>query len=92
MVESLGGKATGYWEYGVCIADPDGKVAEVTIKTPRIFSSKPSEASVPGYPLESIQIDPETGKYIAELTAEERATFWQRTLGAPLRTFVSTVF
>lgn len=92
LVESLGGEVTGYWEYGICIADPSGKISETTIRTPRIFTSKRSKKSVPGYPLESIQIDPETGKYISEMTTEEMAAFWQRTLGTPLCSFVSSTF
>ncbi len=92
LVESLGGNVTGYWEYGVCIADPSGKISEITLRTPRVFTSKRSDKSVPGYPLESIQIDPETGKYISEMTPKEMAAFWQRTLGAPLCAFVSNVF
>lgn len=88
LVESLGGNVTGYWEYGICIADPSGKVSETTLRTPRVFTSKRSDRSVPGYPLESIQIDPETNKYISEMTPEEMAAFWQRTLGAPLCAFV----
>lgn len=92
LVESLGGKATGWWEYGICIADPDGKINETTIRTPRVFTSKPSEKSVLGYPLESIQIDPETGKYISEMTPEEMTAFWQRTLGTPLCTFIKDMF
>jgi len=91
LVESLGGNVTGYWEYGICIADPSGKISETTLRTPRVFTSKRSDRSVPGYPLESIQIDPETGKYISEMTTEEIATFWQRTLGTPLCSFVSSV-
>lgn len=92
LVESLGGDVGGYWEYGVCIADSSGKISEITIRTPRIFTSKRSDNSIPGYPLESIQIDPETGKYISEMTTTEMAAFWQRTLGVPLCTFVSTAF
>lgn len=92
LIESLGGNATGHWEYGVCIADPNGKISETTIRTPRVFTSKRSEKSVPGYPLESIQIDPETSKYISEMTPGEMAIFWQRTLGNHLCTFVSSVF
>jgi len=92
LVESLGGTATGYWEYGVCIADPSGKISETTIRTPRIFTSKRCAKSIPKYPLESIQIDPETDKYIPEMSEEERAAFWQRTLSTPLCTFVSSVF
>lgn len=91
LVKSLGGNVTGYWEYGICIADPSGKVWETTLRTPRVFTSKRSDKSVPGYPLESIQIDPKTGKYISEMTSEEMASFWQRTLGTPLCSFVSSV-
>jgi 8-oxo-dGTP diphosphatase len=91
LIASLGDNVTGYWEYGICIADPSGKVWETSLRTPRVFTSKRSNKSVPGYPLESIQIDPETGKYISEMTSEEMAAFWQRTLGAPLCAFVSNV-
>lgn len=91
LVKSLGGTVTGHWEYGVCVADPSGKFSETTFRTPRIFTSKRSKKMVPGYPLESIQIDPETSKYISEMTPDEMANFWQRTLGAPLCTFVSSV-
>lgn len=90
LIKSLGDKITGYWEYGVCIAEPDGKVFETTIKTPRIFTCEPSEKIVQGYPLESIQIDPETGKYISEMTKEEQAEFWQKTIGSELCAFVKS--
>lgn len=91
LIKSLGGKAEGYWEYGICISEPDGKFFETTIKTPRVFTSKPSNKVVQGYPLESIQIDPETDKYISEMTKEEQAEFWQRTLGTKLCLFVESV-
>ena len=91
LVESLGGNVTGYWEYGICIANRNGEFWESTIKTSRIFTSEPSKKVIEGYPLESIQIDPETKKCIAEMTPKEKATFWQRTLGAPLATFVNQV-
>lgn len=91
LVKSLGGEATGYWEYGICIAKPDGKIFEITLKTPRVFTSKRSEKVVQGYPLESIQIDPETGKYISEMTSIEQAKFWQKNLGPELCSFVKSV-
>jgi len=91
LVASLGGNVTGYWEYGICIADPNGNISETTVRTPRIFTSKRSNKSVPGYPLESIQIDPETGKYISEMSTGEMAAFWQRTLGTALCAFASNV-
>lgn len=91
LVDSLGGEATGYWEYGICVADPDGTIFETTLKTPRIFTSKRSSKMVVGYPLESIQIDPETDMYISEMTPEEQTVFWQRTLGVSLRSFMSGI-
>ena len=91
LIESLGGQTTGCWEYGVCIADTNGKISEMTIRTPRVFTSKRSPIRIPGYPLESVQIDPETGKYISEMSVEEQTVFWQRTLGVQLCSFVSGV-
>jgi len=91
LIQSLGGKTTGYWEYGICIAQPNGKIFEMTLQTPRIFTNICSKKLVQGYPLESIQIDPETGKYISEMTDKEQAEFWQRTLGAKLCSFVESV-
>ncbi len=90
LVASLGEKVNGYWEYGVCVADPDGKYWETMFRTPRIFASLASSQMMPGYPLESIQIDPESGKYISEMSEEEKAKFWQRTLG-PVIKLVQTI-
>jgi XTP/dITP diphosphohydrolase len=89
LVNSLGGKAAGYWEYGICVADLKGNVWETTIRTPRVFTCQKSKKIVPDYPLESIQIDPETGRYISEMTSDEQALFWQKTLGNQLCEFVS---
>lgn len=88
LIESLGGQATGYWEYGICIAKPNGEIFEMTLKTPRIFTSKKSEKIILGYPLESIQIDPKTGKYISEMTPEEQAIFWKENIGEKICLFV----
>lgn len=91
FVASLGGTATGYWEYGICLATPEGRVSELTVRTPRLFTSTPSNKMVPGYPLESIQIDPASGMYISEMIEEEQTDFWRRTLGVQLATFVQSV-
>jgi XTP/dITP diphosphohydrolase len=88
LVGSLGNRVKGHFEYGICIADPQGKIFETTIKTPRIFTDKPSEKIVPGYPLESIQIDEESGKYISEMTLGEQAEFWRKSIGEKLCKFV----
>ena len=91
LIESLGGKAEGYWEFGICIATPDGKYRETTIKSPRTFVSTPTTNRQAGYPLESIQIDPASGKYIADMTQGEQDSFWQQAIGEKLLEFVKNV-
>lgn len=92
LVANLGGAVDGYWEFGVCIATPDGKYVETLIKSPRKFVSTPSDKRQPGYPLESIQIDPVSGKYIAEMTQSEQDVFWQKAIGEKLLEFVKSNF
>lgn len=91
LITGLGGKANGEWEFAVCIATPSGEVFETTLISPRSFVGKPSLRKVSGYPMESLQIDPKTGKYIAEMTHEEKGRFWQEMIGERLCAFVRGV-
>lgn len=91
LIQNLGGKAEGYWEFGICIATPEGDYRETTIKSPRTFVSTPTTNRQEGYPLESIQIDPATGKYIADMTQQEQDIFWQKAIGSKLLEFVKSV-
>lgn len=61
----------GHWEYALCMADTQGYIVEKTCLSPRIFVREPCVALLPGYPLESLQIEPESGKYIAEMSEDE---------------------
>ncbi len=92
LIKSLGGRVNGHWEYAICVANPKGAIRETTIKNPpRIFVDKPCSTIVPGYPLESIQIELESGKYIAEMTKGEQDKFWQKTMGSALADFIQRV-
>ncbi|QQS39405.1 hypothetical protein IPM62_02215 [Candidatus Woesebacteria bacterium] len=91
LIDKLGGKVNGYWEYGVCIANEKGEYKETVIRSPRVFVGKPSAILVDGYPLESLQIDPETGRYISEMTREEQDIFWRQTIGQQLLMFFRSV-
>jgi 8-oxo-dGTP diphosphatase len=88
LVRRFGERTTGRWEFAVCFATPEGRTEETTIVSPRIFTSEASTKVVPGYPLESIQIDPDSGVYIAEMSQADQDAFWQKVIGAPLQTFV----
>lgn len=83
-IMELGGRVNGRWEFAVCIATPSGQLIEKTIISPRKFVSKPSQSLLPGYPLESIQIDPHSQRYISEMSSEEQALFWQEIVGKDL--------
>ena len=92
MIGNLGGKTTGGWHYGFCVATPEGKVFETTIiDLSRIFTSVPSSKLISGYPLESIQLHPENGKYFAEMEEGEINQFWQKNIGAKLFEFIKTI-
>lgn len=88
LISGLGERVGGRWEFAICVAYPDGSTKETTIISPRVFTSKRSEKFIPGYPLESLQIDPESGRYISEMSPDEQGRFWQKAIGAPLCEFV----
>jgi len=91
LISRLGGRINGYWEYGVCVATPEGETHETTFKSQRIFVSKPSANILDGYPMESLQIDQKTGKYSSEMTLAEKDSFYQErgATGQKLRDFIS---
>ncbi len=84
----LGNRINGHWEVAICVAHPNGQLKETTIVSPRIFTNKKSEKITKGYPLESLQIDPKSGKYISEMDQQEQNVFWKKIIGSPLKIFV----
>ena len=92
LISGLGEKVGGHWEFAICVASPEGEISEITINSQRVFVSKPSSAVVDGYPLESIQIDPDSGKYISEMSQDEQDLFWQKAIGTQLCNFVKSLY
>ena len=90
LIESMGKtEADGWWEFGLCLANPDGTCCETTVISPRKFVTKGSEKVVEGYPLESIQKDPKTGRIISDMDNREQGDFWLREIGAKVQKFIS---
>jgi len=86
LFESHGGEMTGHFEFSMCLVFPSGETHEKTaISKNRLFTHKLCKKRIPGYPLESMQIDPDTGKYIAEMSKEEQDLFWQESISKELR-------
>lgn len=88
LIKKLGDRVNGYWEFGICLAYPDGTTKEIIVKSSRIFVSHPSSKIIKGYPLDSIQLDPETNQYLSEMTLEEQDDYWQKTIGHELCDFI----
>lgn len=92
LINDHGGSLDGYWEFGFALGHPDGTSEAFVSQTPRKFVGKPDIRVLPGYPLESIQVDPENGRYITELSADEQAESWRESLGAPLAKFIDQYY
>lgn len=88
LVDSLGGRVDAYWRYAFALAWPNGKCVSFIHDSPRIFVSQPSSKVVEGFPTESLLLDPDNGTYISEMSVEEMAKFWRKTVGGPLIQFV----
>ena len=91
LIGKIGAKVSGRWEFAVCVANPEGKFEETTIISRRVFVAIASPVMISGYPLESIQIDPESGRYVSEMGQSEQDIFWQKAIGQQLCDFVKSI-
>ncbi|MFA5184141.1 MAG: non-canonical purine NTP pyrophosphatase [Patescibacteria group bacterium] len=88
LIARHGGEISGRWEYAICLANPDGSYQETTVSRNGIFKDRLSDQRTDGYPLESLNIDPLSGRYIADLDPLEKEVFWQTGIGVPLQKFI----
>ena len=78
-------QVTGYWETAWVLSNGEKIIDEVVTKSSeRIYAKKPSKIINKEMPLNSLQIDPETGKYFSEMNSEEHDKIWDRTSGKAL--------
>lgn len=73
LVEELGGRAAGEWTLGIALAPDRDHMYSERLTNRTTFVSTPSRVRVAGNPLRSLQIDPVTGGYFAEMTPAEHA-------------------
>jgi inosine/xanthosine triphosphate pyrophosphatase family protein len=85
LCEQNGGRLRARWVYGLAIGLPDGRSLDGTAVAERMLVAPPCAARQPGYPLDSLQQEPATGKYLAELSQDAAAAHQAQTIGAPLR-------
>jgi inosine/xanthosine triphosphate pyrophosphatase family protein len=88
LCSARGGRLRAHWIFGFVIAVPDGPFFVDETAVQRTLMTPPSKRRRDGYPLDSLQRDPATGRYLAEFTGQAEQELWQRTIGAPLQAFV----
>lgn len=82
VFEKHGGKVWGVWKTGFALAQNGKIIKETTAESgKRLFVCMPSKKVTAGNPLDSLQTDPETGKYFSEMTEEELDLFWSKGAG-----------
>lgn len=83
-----GGRLRARWILGFAIALPDGRCFDEAATVERLLVAPPCVRRRRGYPLDSLQREPRTGTYLAELSSDEETALWQDSIGGPLQHFV----
>lgn len=87
QLKKTGGDSTGYWEIGITLIKPNSKPLQTTFRQHTRFTTAPAESMAEGEPLNAIQIDLATGKYLSDLSVEEKSAS-QAALVAHIHHFV----
>ncbi len=75
LVKKYGNKLTAKWVYGMVIYTDEGVSKFTWSKDDFYLVDKPIEKRNVGYPLDSISVIPESGKYFAELVEQKDETY-----------------
>ncbi len=73
-LESYGGQSKGLWITSLALMVSSSKIHPITITSETKFVAKKSPVVMPGEPLNSLQVDPVSGKYFSEMTAAQRVS------------------
>jgi len=71
-LSAVGGQSIGHWQVAVALALTPQQVLQETFTIETWFTAVASPSRLPGEPLSSLQLDPVTGNYYAELSPAER--------------------
>ena len=66
-IEKVGGETTGGFIIAITIIDKKGNIYTSEEKHDRLFVSTPCKERNPGYPMNSLIYDKDTGKYLAQI-------------------------
>lgn len=66
-IENVGGRTTGSFTIAISIIDENGNIYTDETKHDRLFVSNPCLQRTPGYPMNSLIYNEETGEYLAQV-------------------------
>lgn len=75
LIKEYGGKLKAHWNYGMVVCSDKGLKSFTWKSKDFYFISTPCKEINKGHPLNSLSIDIETGKYIAEFPERYRASY-----------------
>ena len=73
LLRGLGGRATGEWTLGIALALARDQVHSQRLVHRSQFVATPSRVLVAGAALQSLQVNPASGRYFSEMTPAEHA-------------------
>lgn len=88
VVKNLGGRADAKWVKGIAICSSKGIKTFEYSRSKFYFVTEKSKIMHEGYPLDSISIIPECGKYLTELNEEERKIYKQNSSSKAILDFI----
>ncbi len=90
-LNEVGGESTGHYNVALALINENGELFTKEFKPQRYFVNKPSSRVNKGMPLSSIAYDRKTGKYLSEMTFEERAEYEAEALQKQ-KEFIAEIF
>ncbi len=72
LIHEYGGKQKAKWVYGICVYSEKGYKTYTWERGRFYLVDKPCKEFNPGSPLNSLSIDKDTGKYLAQMTNDEK--------------------
>lgn len=91
LIKKNGGKINGKWKKAVAIVDTEEKEYTYSYEVQKIFTDKVNKKRHIGFPLDSITITPEFGKYTVEHTEEETNSLLNKNYDAVREFIISTL-
>jgi len=81
LVDDLGGQTVANWITALALATSRENIICETFQRQTILTSESCSERIPGSPLQSMQLNPETGQYLARMSQSELRAYYRKSMG-----------